>query len=95
MFEDRTMLDPAGQPAPGSAERIVEQREPRLDDRRAARAIRALDLDRHREGDRTLVEHEGAQVDAPQACSADPPWACGRGAWQSGVPVGGVHAGMA
>src|SRR5262249_9423797 len=41
------------------------------------------------------LEHKGAQVEAPQECSADPPWACGRGAWQIGVPVGGAHAGKA
>jgi hypothetical protein len=38
------------------------------------------------------LEHEGVQVEAPQACSADPPWTWSREAWQIGVPVGGAHA---
>ena len=38
------------------------------------------------------LEHKGAQVEAPQECSAYQPWAFGHGAWQSGVPVGGAHA---
>jgi hypothetical protein len=32
------------------------------------------------------LEPEGVQVEAPQACSAYPPWACSRGAWQTGCP---------
>jgi hypothetical protein len=37
------------------------------------------------------LEHKGAQVEAYQECSAYPPWAFGRGAWQIGVPVVGEH----
>jgi hypothetical protein len=40
-------------------------------------------------------EPEDVQVEAPEEWSAPPPWACGRGAWQIGVPVGGAHACLA
>src|SRR5262249_26032858 len=40
---------------------------------------------------RPPLEHKDAQVEAHQVCAAYPPWACGRGVWQIGVPVGGAH----
>ena len=40
----------------------------------------------------SLLEHEGAQVEAHQDFLVYPPWAFGRGAWQIGVPIVGAHA---